>query len=402
MGDPTKVTLKTTPVTGGISMIEGANGFSGGNIAVSVGDDGVLVIDDGLQPIAPKLRTSLAALSKKPVRFVINTHVHGDHTGGNAMLGGAGAVIVAHYNVRKRLSGEQFVEFLGQKMTIPASPAAALPVVTFTDDITLFFDGDELHVVHVPPAHTDGDALVHFKKANVLHMGDTFVGGYPIVDASSGGTYAGFIAAADKALSMVDDATKIIPGHGPISTKADLQVGDMLVKVRATKCGRARRPEEDARAGQGREAHGRLRRRARPGHDQVRHGGRDGLQGPAAAPAKPTGTSTESAPSERATAAGRAGDGAAAADVSRARDAGLGVVAHDVAVVPHERVVCHADVRGPLEVDAKFSVNVLLEMVTPLKPAGTTSVTLSHLVNVDCVTTWGLARSTALALTTRQ
>jgi len=233
MGDPSKVTLKTTPVAGNVSMIEGANGFAGGNVGVCVGDDGVLVIDDELQPLTPKLRTALAALSKKPVRFVLNTHVHGDHTGGNEALGAAGAVIVAHYNVRRRLSAEQFMEFLGQKKTIPASPAAALPVVTFNDDLTFFFNGDEIHIFHVAPAHTDGDAIVHFKKANVIHMGDTLVGGYPIVDVSSGGQYEGFITAADRALALADDATKIIPGHGPVMGKADLQAWrDMLVKIR--------------------------------------------------------------------------------------------------------------------------------------------------------------------------
>jgi cyclase len=233
MGDPTKVTLKTTPVAGGISIIEGANGFAGGNVGVSVGDDGVLVIDDELAPLSPKLRTALAALSKKPVRFVINTHVHGDHTGGNAALGAAGAVIVAHYNVRKRLSATQFLEFMGQKHEIPPSPAEALPVVTFNDDLTFFFNGDEIHVMHVAPAHTDGDAIVHFKKANVIHTGDVFVGSYPIVDHASGGTYEGFVAAADRILALADDATKIIPGHGPVSTKADVAAWrDMLVKLR--------------------------------------------------------------------------------------------------------------------------------------------------------------------------
>lgn len=233
MGDPSKVTLKTTPVAANISLVEGANGFAGGNVAVLVGDDGVLVVDDELQPLTPKLRTALAALSKKPVRFVLNTHWHLDHTGGNAVFGAGGAVIVAHYNVRKRLSTDQFMEFLGQKHTILASPAAALPVVTFNDDITFFLDGDEIHVFHVSPAHTDGDSVVHFTKANVIHTGDIFVGGYPIVDSSSGGTYEGFIAAADRVLAVADDATKIIPGHGPLMTKADLVAWrDMLVKVR--------------------------------------------------------------------------------------------------------------------------------------------------------------------------
>jgi len=233
MGDPSKVTLKTTPVVGGLSMIEGANGFAGGNTLVLVGDDGVLVVDDELQPMTPKLRTALAALSKKPVRFVVNTHWHGDHTGGNAVFGAGGAVIVAHYNVRKRLSTEQFLEFAGKKMDIPPSPAAALPVVTFHDDLTFFFDGDEIDVAHVAPAHTDGDSLVHFKKANVIATGDTLVGGFPLVDAASGGDFNGFIAAADKVLALADDATKIVPGHGPIMTKADVVAWrEMLVKVR--------------------------------------------------------------------------------------------------------------------------------------------------------------------------
>jgi glyoxylase-like metal-dependent hydrolase (beta-lactamase superfamily II) len=233
-GDPTKVTLKTTPVAGNISMIEGANGFAGGNVAVSVGDDGLLVVDDELEPLAVKLRTALAALSKKPVRFVVNTHLHGDHTGGNATLGATGAVIVAHYNVRKRLSAEQFVEFMGQKKTIPASPSAALPVVTFNDDLTFFFNGDEIHVVHVAPAHTDGDALIHFKKANVLHMGDTFTwGGYPFIDRSSGGTVDGFVTAADRGLALAQPSTKIIPGHGPVGDREKLKVyRDMIVTIR--------------------------------------------------------------------------------------------------------------------------------------------------------------------------
>ena len=233
MGDPAKVTLKTTPVAGNITMIEGANGFAGGNVAVLVGDDGALVVDDELQPLAPKLRTALAALSKKPVRFVINTHWHGDHTGGNAVMGRGGAVIISHYNVRKRLSTEQFMDLMGMKRTIPASPAVALPVVTFNDDLTFFFAGDEIHVFHVAPAHTDGDSIVHFTKANVIHMGDTLVGGFPIVDTSSGGTYEGFIAAADRVLALANDTTKIIPGHGPLMTKADLAAWrDMLVKIR--------------------------------------------------------------------------------------------------------------------------------------------------------------------------
>jgi cyclase len=233
MGDPTKVTLKTTKVAGGISMIEGADGFAGGNVAASVGDDGLFIVDDELKPLTPKLQTALAALTKKPVRFVINTHWHGDHTGGNGGLAAAGAIIVAQDNVRKRLSVDQVLNMFGNKMSIAATPPAALPVITFGDDVTLYLNGDEVHVIHLPPSHTDGDAIVHFKKANVIHAGDTFTGSYPIVDTDSGGVYEGFIAAADRLLTLADDNTKIIPGHGPVMGRADLIVWrDMLIQVR--------------------------------------------------------------------------------------------------------------------------------------------------------------------------
>jgi glyoxylase-like metal-dependent hydrolase (beta-lactamase superfamily II) len=232
-GDLSKVTLKTTPVTASISMIEGVNGFAGGNVGVSVGDDGVFIIDDELQPMTPKLKAALAALSKKPVRFLVNTHWHSDHTGGNAGMAATGAVIVAQENVRKRLSVDQFREFMGKKMTFPALPPAALPVVTFTEDITLYLNGDEVHVVHVPPAHTDGDAFVHFKKANVIHAGDVVTGHYPVVDVESGGRFEGMIVATDKILALADDGTKIIPGHGALMIKADvLAWRQMLVDAR--------------------------------------------------------------------------------------------------------------------------------------------------------------------------
>jgi glyoxylase-like metal-dependent hydrolase (beta-lactamase superfamily II) len=232
-GDPAKVTLKTTPVAGNVSMIEGANGFAGGNVGVSIGDDGVFLIDDEIQPMTPKLKAALAALSKKPVRFLVNTHWHADHTGGNVAMGTAGAVILAQDNVRKRLSVDQAREFMGHKVDFPATPPAGLPVITFTEDVTLHLNGDEIHVVHVPPAHTDGDAIVQFKKTNVIHSGDVVVGSYPIVDIDSGGQFPGLITAADRVLALCDDATKIIPGHGPIMTKADVTAyRQMLVDVR--------------------------------------------------------------------------------------------------------------------------------------------------------------------------
>jgi cyclase len=233
MGDPTKVTLKTTPVTGGISMIEGANGFAGGNVAVSVGDDGVFIIDDEIEPMTAKLKAALGALSKKPVRFVVNTHWHMDHTGNNPALAAAGAVIIAQENVRKRLSVDAVLHLGTQEMKIKAQPPAALPVITFADDVTLHVNGDDVHVIHVAPAHTDGDAIVQFTKANVIHTGDTVTSSYPIVDVDSGGQFEGFIAAADKILSLANDQTKIIPGHGPLMTKADLTAyRQMLIDVR--------------------------------------------------------------------------------------------------------------------------------------------------------------------------
>jgi cyclase len=235
MGDPTKVNLKVTPVAGNISLIEGADGFSGGNVGISVGDDGAFVIDDALMPLTAKLRAAAATLTKKPIRFIVNTHWHHDHTGGNAALGGSGSILVAHESVRKRLSVDQFLDFMGNKMTFPAQPPAALPVITFTDEVTLHLNGDDVHAMHVPPAHTDGDVIVHFPKANVLHAGDVFTAGYPLVDMQSGGKFDGFITGADRLLALSDDKTRIIPGHGPLMSRADLLAWrEMLGGVRAS------------------------------------------------------------------------------------------------------------------------------------------------------------------------
>jgi len=153
---------------------------------------------------------------------VVNTHWHGDHTGGNENLGKAGALLVAHENVRKRMSTEQFMGALGRK--VEPSPEGALPVVTFTDAVTFHWNGDEIRAYHVPPAHTDGDVIIHFAKADVVHMGDVFFnGGYPFIDTSSGGRIDGVIAAAERVLGGIGEKTRLIPGHGPVGTKADLQ-----------------------------------------------------------------------------------------------------------------------------------------------------------------------------------
>jgi cyclase len=222
------VQVRTTALAKGVYMLAGA----GGNMGLSVGDDAVFLIDDEYAPLTPKIRAAIAALSTKPVRFVLNTHWHFDHTGGNKDHGDAGALIVAHDNVRKRMSTDQFIEAL--KRAEPASPKEALPVVTFGDHVTFHINGDDVLAFHVAAAHTDGDAIVLLPAANVVHMGDVFLSaGFPFVDLSSGGSIHGFIAAADRVLPMLNANTKVIPGHGPLADKARLkEFRDMLVAMR--------------------------------------------------------------------------------------------------------------------------------------------------------------------------
>ncbi len=220
--------LETQKLTEGLWLISGA----GGNVALMVGPSGVLLVDDKLAPATPELKKALAAVTPRPVRFVFDTHWHGDHTGGNVAFGGEGAVIVAHDNVRKRLSTKQFVAMMNKDL--PPSPEAALPVITFTDSMAFHLNGDDIEIVHVDPAHTDGDSLVYFKKANVLHMGDTYFStGYPFIDLGSGGSVDGYVKAADRALAMAQPSTKIIPGHGPVTDREKLRAfRDMIATIR--------------------------------------------------------------------------------------------------------------------------------------------------------------------------
>ncbi|MEM1126042.1 MAG: MBL fold metallo-hydrolase, partial [Bacteroidota bacterium] len=204
----------------------------GGNIGLSVGDDGAFMIDDQFAPLTDTILEAVAALTDASVRFVVNTHWHGDHTGGNENMGAAGALIVAHENVRRRMSTEPFTAAFNR--TTPPSPEAALPVITFTDEVTFYWNDDVLRVLHLPHAHTDGDAVIHFAEAHAVHMGDTYFNGfYPYIDVSAGGTIDGVIHVARTVIEMSDEDTAILPGHGPLSSQAELQAyHDLLVELR--------------------------------------------------------------------------------------------------------------------------------------------------------------------------
>lgn len=226
--DMENVEIETVPVAEGIYMLVG----EGGNIGVSVGADGTFLIDDQFAPLTEKIQAAVSALSNRPIRFILNTHWHLDHTGGNENFGRAGVTIVAHDNVRERMSVEQFLSAFDR--TIPASPPEALPIITFNDTVTFHLNSNTIETFHVPPAHTDGDSIVHFREADVIHTGDVYFNGfYPFIDIEHGGSISGMISAADLVLEMADEDTQIIPGHGALSNRAELMAyRDMLVVVR--------------------------------------------------------------------------------------------------------------------------------------------------------------------------
>lgn len=215
--DFTKVQVKATKVAGQIYVIEDATAeFSGGNIGVSVGPDGIVLVDDKFAPLAPKIEAALRKISDKPIKFIINTHFHGDHTGGNEPFGRK-STIIAHENTRKRMSTA------GKDS--PAAPAAALPVITFTDKLSVHLNGEDIRAIHFPSGHTDTDVIIFFTKSNVVHMGDDFFNGmFPFIDTKSGGSVKGLIANLKKLLEQIPANAKIIPGHGPIATTKELRV----------------------------------------------------------------------------------------------------------------------------------------------------------------------------------
>ncbi|HEU5136026.1 MAG TPA: MBL fold metallo-hydrolase [Steroidobacteraceae bacterium] len=242
MPAPPDVKIETINVAPGIYMLMGR----GGNIGLTVGVDGAAIIDDQFADMAPKIRAAVAMLSDRPVHFVINTHLHGDHTGGNDAFGKAGATIIAHENVRKRLGSPQVNP--STNAPIEARAREALPVITFANSATLHFNDDDLQFTHLPNAHTETDIVIRFRKANVLHMGDCFTGTFPFIDGNTGGTLDGLIRGHESVLATVDDNTRIIRGHGPLGNKAELQAyHDMLVVVRdrVAKLVRAGKSQDD-------------------------------------------------------------------------------------------------------------------------------------------------------------
>ena len=223
--DFAKVEVKATRLSDTVYMLTGR----GGNLGLSVGPNAAVLVDNQFGKLTDKIAAKIREITDKRVNFVINTHWHPDHTGGNTNFARAGALIVAHDNVRREMISRHFKHLAGQHV-----PSPSLPIVTFGDDMTLHLNGESVRVFHVAPAHTDGDAIVHFTGSNVLHMGDTFFNGlYTFSDRASGGTFDGMIDALARGLALADDETKIIPGHGPLAGKADLEAHyERMVEIR--------------------------------------------------------------------------------------------------------------------------------------------------------------------------
>lgn len=217
--------FKSSEVVPGIYLLEGAEGFAGGNIGLLTGDDHAVLIDDGVEPLAPALVETAGKLAGRPIDFVINTHVHGDHAGGNAQLADTGTVVVAHDNIRKRLMADPS----------PAGGLGGLPVITFADGITFHVNNFDARVFHVAKAHTDGDSVIYFPGVNVIHTGDVmFNGMFPYIDLDNGGSVDGYITAQRSILALTNDATIIIPGHGPLAKRGDLEAAiNMLIDARS-------------------------------------------------------------------------------------------------------------------------------------------------------------------------
>ncbi len=225
--DFSKAEIHAIPVADNLYMLAGG----GGNIALSIGPDGPLLIDTGYRELTEKTAAAVRAVSKTPIRLVVNTHWHFDHVGGNEGLAKTGATIIAHENVRKRMAKDRHIAVIDEH--VPASPPAALPTLTFTDALTLHWNGEEVDIIHVASAHTDGDSLVYFKRANVLHVGDIWFNGmYPFFDVNAGGSLDGLVEAFDRALTIADEKTRIIPGHGRLANRAAMKrYRDMLATV---------------------------------------------------------------------------------------------------------------------------------------------------------------------------
>lgn len=223
------VQIKSTKLTTTVYVLEGGGG---GNIGVCIGNDGSFIIDDQYAPLTDKVKAAIAKLTNKPVQFIINTHWHGDHTGGNEKFGEEGAIIVSQENSRKRMEADQF--FGLPPHTQAAYSSAGLPKITFTKSMTFYYNGEAIQIFHITNAHTDGDAIIYFKQSDVIHMGDVFVRyGFPFIDEPNGGNVNGMIETIDSVISLINDKTKIIPGHGGLSNKKDLiDYNNMLKTVR--------------------------------------------------------------------------------------------------------------------------------------------------------------------------